>query len=155
MVVKLRSRWNSVFSLYFFFINNHSQIIFPVSNFFPYKAKFIVFSLSGKSKNQIPCYTLCKFSFSVDDTAFSTQIRCRVAENNGITGHIVQHSKSQPANFVDSQQTDFRMSNLIRTNLSVNDRRPTLSLHKHSSITKLEDNSSVNSICEQEDHSEH
>ena len=34
-----------------FYVNNHSQNIFPVSE------QNSVFSLSGKSKNQIPCFS--------------------------------------------------------------------------------------------------
>ena len=40
-----------------FYLNNHSPNIFPVLiNFTCVRAKFPVFSLSGKSKNQIPCF---------------------------------------------------------------------------------------------------
>ena len=40
-----------------FYFNNHSQIFSLCLKIFPcVKAKFPVFSLSGKSKNQIPCF---------------------------------------------------------------------------------------------------
>ena len=43
--------------MYTFYVNNHSPIILPMLAIFPrVRTKFLVFSLSGKSKNQIPCF---------------------------------------------------------------------------------------------------
>ena len=71
---RLKKFWNSKNKQTFHF-NNHSQIFSLCLNFslchrkifslclkiFPcVKAKFPVFSLSGKSKNQIPCFPLCR-----------------------------------------------------------------------------------------------